>query len=143
MDWIYDDGGRAAAGYKGDTGDCVTRAVAIGTGLSYQQVYDALNAMSAVTKHGKRQKPSNSRTGVHRRVYEPFLLALGWTWTPTMRIGQGCTVHLRADELPSGTLIVAVSKHLVTVVDGVIRDNHNPARGGTRCVYGYYQKVAA
>jgi hypothetical protein len=49
-------------------------------------------------------------------------------------------VHLRADELPSGTLIVKVSKHLSAVIDGVIQDTHNPSRGGTRCVYGYYIK---
>ena len=29
---------------------------------------------------------------------------------------------------------------MVCVIDGVIHDNHNPSRGGTRCVYGYYQK---
>jgi len=28
--------------------------------------------------------------------------SLGWIWTPTIQIGSGCTVHLRADELPSG-----------------------------------------
>jgi hypothetical protein len=28
MSWAYDDGGRKAAGFKGDAGDCVTRAIA-------------------------------------------------------------------------------------------------------------------
>jgi hypothetical protein len=28
----YDDGGRSAAGFKGKTSDCVTRAIAIATG---------------------------------------------------------------------------------------------------------------
>jgi hypothetical protein len=32
MTFVYDDGGRSAAGFKGKTGDCVTRAIAIGTG---------------------------------------------------------------------------------------------------------------
>ena len=48
--------------------------------------------------------------------------SLGWKWTPTMQIGSGCTVHLRADELPSGGLVVSVSKHLTAVIDGVIHD---------------------
>jgi hypothetical protein len=26
------------------------------------------------------------------------------------------------------------------VIDGVVHDTHDPRRGGTRCVYGYYQK---
>ena len=43
-------------------------------------------------------------------------------------------------ELPTGRLIVAVSKHLTTMIDGVINDTHNPSRDGKRCVYGYYQK---
>ena len=35
-----DDGGRAAAGYKGETNDCACRAIAIATGMPYQKVYD-------------------------------------------------------------------------------------------------------
>jgi hypothetical protein len=54
--------------------------------------------------------------------------------------GQGCTVHLRDGELPGGTIIVKVSRHLVTVIDGVIHDNHNCLRGGDRCVYGYWRE---
>ena len=42
MLWQYNDGGRAAAGYKGQTGDCVTRAIAIATERPYREVYDAL-----------------------------------------------------------------------------------------------------
>jgi hypothetical protein len=57
-----------------------------------------------------------------------------------MAIGQGCKVHLRATELPAGRLIVQVSKHLVAVIDGVIRDTSDPSRGGKRCVYGYYSR---
>ena len=38
MEYIHDDGGRVAAGYKGKTGDCVTRAIAIATGKPYQEV---------------------------------------------------------------------------------------------------------
>ena len=38
-----------------------------------------------------------------------------------MHIGSGCKVHLRDGELPSGRLVVSVSKHMVAVVDGVIR----------------------
>lgn len=73
-----------------------------------------------------------------KAVYASYLESLGWTWTPTMRIGSGCRVHLRADELPGGRLIARLSKHLVAVIDGVIRDTHDCSRGGSRCVYGYY-----
>ena len=36
------DGGRAAAGYKGKAGDCVVRSIAIVSGLPYQKIYDDL-----------------------------------------------------------------------------------------------------
>ena len=36
------DGGRSAAGYKGKTGDCVVRSIAIVSGLPYQKIYDDL-----------------------------------------------------------------------------------------------------
>jgi hypothetical protein len=143
-DWVFDDGGRAAAGYRGDTNDCVTRAIAIATGLPYQQVYDLVNAHGQGERQrvrrrtGRLRGKSSARTGVYKPTTRRILAALGWTWHPTMAIGQGCTVHLRADELPAGRLVVKVSAHLVAVIDGIIHDNHDCSRDGTRCVYGYW-----
>ena len=139
--YIHDDGGRADAGYVGTTGDCVCRAISIASGIPYQRVYDLLNAAACSEQTTKRRRThSNARTGVHKVTIKRVLSALGWEWHPTMFLGQGCKVHLRADELPKGRLIVSVSKHLVAVVDGVIHDNHDPSRNGTRCVYGYWEK---
>lgn len=137
-----DDGGRSEAGFRGDTGDCVTRAIAIAGELPYKVVYDELNERAKAAKSGKRERPSNSRTGVSRKIYEPYLFDLGFVWRPTMGIGTGCRVHLAVGELPDGQVIAAVSGHLSAVVNGVVRDNHDPTRGGTRCVYGYYEKIA-
>ena len=141
MPWKYHDGGRSEAGYRGKTGDCVVRAIAIATGKSYQEVYDALNAVAVSERTGKRMRgKSNSRTGVHRVTYQQYLESLGWKWTPTMRVGRGCEVHLRADELPRGRIIVRLSRHLCAVIDGTIYDTSDPSRRGTRCVYGYFRK---
>jgi hypothetical protein len=139
--FVLNDGGRAEAGYKGMAGDCVTRAIAIATGLPYQQVYDDLKAMAAeerITK--RRQKRSSVRNGVHKETSRRYLESLGWVFTPTMSIGSGCRVHLKASELPSGRLIVKVTRHLTAVINGVIHDTHDPSREGTRCVYGYFTK---
>lgn len=137
----YHDGGRAAAGYRGETGDCVTRAVAIATGLPYQQVYDDINESAKGERTGKRKRgKSTARQGVYKATIRKYLASLGWKWTPTMQIGSGCTVHLRADELPSGRLIVSLSRHICAVIDGVIYDTHDPSRDGTRCVYGYWSQ---
>ena len=145
--FVYNDGGRLAAGFRGAAGDCVTRAITIATGGDYRAVYDELFARGrdlAETGRSRaarrlKSRGATPRNGTLRKVYEPYLIDRGWVWTPTMHIGQGCTVHLRRDELPAVTLIARVSRHLVAIVDGTAYDTPDPARGGSRCVYGYYQ----
>ncbi len=87
--WVHDDGGREAAGYKGKTGDCVTRAIAIACELPYQEVYDALRVGAKVDRalmaklelrygrHAKRH--ASPREGVFKKVYDSFLKSIGWT----------------------------------------------------------------
>ena len=145
MRYVYDDGGRAAAGFKGSAGDCVARAVAIASGKPYTEVYAALaDGMGSqrITKRTKHRGAS-ARNGVsvRRKWFEDYMRSIGFEWTPTMLIGQGCKVHLTDGELPSGRLAVSVSKHYVAVIDGVIRDTGNPSREGNRCVYGYWKKI--
>ncbi len=136
----FDDGGRTSAGYRGKTGDCVVRSIAIATGLPYQHIYDLVNRASTYERTGTRKRgKSNARTGVYKSTIKRVMLSLGWVWTPTMQIGSGCTVHLRPNELPAGRLVVSVSKHLTAVIDGVVHDTHDCSRRGTRCVYGYWQ----
>ncbi len=140
--FVYDDGGRSEAGYRGEAGDCAVRAAAIVTGLPYPIVYDAINELALDERPRGKKKRSNARDGVWPKTLGRLLEGAGFTWTPTMGIGTGCQVHLTADELPEGPLVARVSKHFVAVVDGVIHDTHDPARGGERCVYGYWTKVA-
>jgi len=137
----YNDGGRKVAGYKGDARDCVCRSIAIVTQKPYRDVYDALNILGESERIGKRKKSkSNSRTGVYRTTYEKYLKSQGYEWIPTMQIGSGCKIHLHADELPSGRLVVRVSGHITTMIDGVINDTWDCSRDGKRCVYGYFIK---
>jgi len=158
--FIFNDGGRAAAGFKGAAGDCVARSVAIASGKPYAEVYAALAAgmgaqrLSAKRRgirelraqlRGKavRRPAASARNGVNtrRKWFKDYMAALGFRWVPTMGIGTGCKVHLRADQLPSGRLVVAVSKHYTTMIDGVINDTWNPDRSGNRCVYGYWLRT--
>lgn len=144
MKFVFNDGGRASAGFTGSAGDCVTRAVAIATEQPYLDVYTSLAAGTA----NERRTGSNTsghrtaRMGIHtgRKWFKAYLRSLGWVWTPTMAIGSGCKVHLTEGELPPGRLIVSISKHYTTVVDGEIHDTHDPQRDGPRCVYGYWRK---
>lgn len=128
---IYTDGGRAEAGFKGDAGDCVTRAIAIATETPYIEVYKALHAAG-----GK-----SPRDGVNPKVSRAYLETRGWKFVPTMAIGSGTTVHLRDGEVPDGRIIVRLSKHYAAVIDGVVHDTHDPTRDGTRAVYGYFRKI--
>lgn len=94
------------------------------------------------------------------------MAGLGFRWVPTMKVGEGCKVHLDAEELPGGRIICKLSRHLTAVIDGVVHDTYNPARStswtfepdhgqplkanqgrnvngvwtevGGRCVYGYW-----
>ena len=136
---IIDDGGRAAAGFKGKAGDCVTRAIAIASGIPYIEVYNALDVLAEQERPRGARRRSSARTGVTRPTSAKYLRGLGATWTPTMGIGTGCTVHLRRDELPEeGRLVLSLSKHFAAYVDGVLHDTYDCSRRGTRCVYGYW-----
>jgi hypothetical protein len=139
FEFQYDDGGRAAAGYRGETGDCVCRSIAIVTGRLYAAVYADLSHLCKHDRKSMVRGKTTARNGVFRTVYHDYILSLGLLWTPTMGIGTGCMVHLNDCEIRSDQrLIVRVSKHLTAVVNGVIRDTADPSRGGARCVYGYY-----
>jgi len=142
------DGGRAAAGYKGKAGDCVVRSIAIVTNTPYQKIYNDLyeenenfrkNSKTRLARSLK-QKNDSPRTGTHRVVLKKYLKKIGWNWTPTMFVGQGCKVHLKKSELPNDTLIVSCSKHITVVINGVLHDTYDCSRNGTRCVYGYWTK---
>jgi hypothetical protein len=143
MKVVDDDGGRAAAGFKGTARDCVTRSIAIVAQLPYADVYAELAKQTGSQRPDRitgKKRPASARNGINtkRKWFKDYMASLGFKWTPTMAIGQGCKVHLVANELPPGRLIVAVSRHYTAVIDGVIYDNHDPSRDGSRCVYGYW-----
>lgn len=141
MEFIFNDGGRAKAGHKGLANDCVCRSIAIVTGFSYGHVYDRLNYAGTLERITKNKRGiSSAEKGVYKATIRKFMTSLGYTWMPTMGIGTGCKVHLRSEELPGGSILVSVSRHLTAVIDGVIHDTHDPSRDGSRCVYGYWQK---
>lgn len=141
MELIYSTGGREKYFKSNVVGDCVCRAIANATGMDYKQVYDLINSYAKKEHLSKRKKKkSNARNGVTKDTIWRILTDLGWKWIPTMLIGSGCQVHLNEKELPDGTLIVSISKHLTCVKNRKLYDTYDCSRGGTRCVYGYYIK---
>jgi hypothetical protein len=139
--FVFNDGGAKEAGFKGRADDCVCRSFAIVSGKSYNEVADLIKEFSKRERKSKRKRnKSTVRSGVYKATVKKVAEALDLVWTPTMSIGSGCTVHLRSDELPSGTIAVNCSLHVTAMIDGVIHDTHDPSRNGTRCVYGYWSK---
>ena len=140
MKYQYDDGGRAAAGFKGTCGDCGTRAAAIALSLPYKEVYDELNSIrkemlaKARSARTKKALSGSVRDGTATEVMDEFMKRHGWVWVAKMHIGSGCTMHLC--DVPAGRFVCRVAKHYCAVVDRTIRDIFED--DDDRCVYGYW-----
>ncbi len=125
--WVYDDGGRAQAGYQfHSAGDCVSRAIAIATQMPYEVVVDIVDKAS----HAR----GDSQSGVYDYATKGILTSLGWERKTTK-------AHLNPDEFPPGRLILEVNRHLVALIDGVIHDTYDPSEYGSRRVYAYWTKI--
>ena len=62
----------ANAGFKGDAGDCVTRAITIATARTYRDVYDELSDAPARPKSKGKQHARSARNGVPMKVVAPL-----------------------------------------------------------------------
>jgi Protein of unknown function (DUF2786) len=134
MELIWNDGGRAGCGFVGLSGDCVTRAIAIATGLNYRDVYRSLGEASQKTP----------RNGVSTTVAEEYLAQLQWE-----RVHSG---ERRFDSLqiPAGVVIVHLVKphalrrgHFCTVIDHVIHDTWNPSEEDEYLIENYWVRPAS
>ena len=128
MEFIWNDGGRSACGFVGLTGDCVTRAIAIGTGAVYRDVYASL---------GERALKS-PRKGVPVAIADEHLQKLGWA------SHSGNNRGLSVLALPKGIVIAHVchddftKNHLCTVIDHVVHDTWNPSEDDDYVVAMYW-----
>lgn len=95
MKYIYDDGGRSAAGFKGKAGDCCVRAFAIAAERSYREVYDMINELAGRERTGRRKRgKSDASSGVFKATAHKLAYALNCRvrWVSCMGIGTGATV---------------------------------------------------
>ncbi len=131
MEFIWNDGGRAACGFVGLTGDCVTRSIAIATGLVYRDVYRALSEASEKT----------ARHGISDSVAADFLRSQGWENIPTEEFAE----NYSAEELPRRAVIVLFesesrrgSGHMCCVIDHTVYDTWNPVEDPAYQIVGYW-----
>ncbi|GAB5407009.1 MAG: DUF2786 domain-containing protein [Aureliella sp.] len=138
MDFIWNDGGRATSGFVGSAGDCVPRSIAIGSGLAYRDVYDAI---------GKRTAKS-PRGGVETTAAEAYLDDLGWTAHSVDRYGFDAGL-LALGRIPKGIVIVDLVRrdrkggHYCCLVDHVVHDTWNPMDDGVYFVAKYFTPPAS
>jgi len=127
--YIYNDGGRSAAGYKGVAGDCGARAMAIALQLDYKTAY---NELAQANKDCGRSK--SARNGIYKDVYSDVLARHGWVWVPAPKLDGR---KARCSDMPAGVVIVRQAHHFVAVIDGVANDVWDCTH---RMVYGYWAK---
>lgn len=97
---IHCDGGRKAAGFDDVTDkDCVTRSIAIGTGLPYSDVDDMVGSTAELIGVPRTE------AGVNLDVATKLLVELGWQ-----------TVPVRNARLTREGLHAAISEHPVIIV---------------------------
>ncbi len=135
MDFVWNDGGRAACGFVGSTGDCVTRAIAIATGAVYRDVYEKLGAAA--------QK--SPRNGLPTAVAASYLEERQW------QISSEVKLPFDVQRLPKGIVIVHLAKqngegrhgqHLTTVIDHVVHDTWDPSDDHGYVVLSFWTSVS-
>jgi len=129
MELNWNDGGRFSSGYVGLTGDCVVRAIAIATGISYRDVYSEIGSASE----------KSPRNGVPTFVASDYLAARQW------RFADGQRARFTSDWLPLGIVIVHLASvksrrngHFCTVIDHVVQDTWNPSDDDEFIVAGFW-----
>ena len=115
----WNDGGREDAGFKGYTGDCVIRAIAIATGIDYKYVYDTVKTIAknwkGNTKKAERIRAFKVSRGTPVALAEKFLFDNGWVKV------KG---KLRVDDnkFKTGNFVLSVRSHFASMKDGIYMD---------------------
>jgi hypothetical protein len=131
MNWVKTDGGRAEAGFKGNTGDCAVRAMAVALGLDYQACYQEL-ALAHKEKTGKK----TCRQGIYKETLDKVLAKHGWTWHPAPKFdGRKARHH----DMPQGVVIARMARHYAAVIDGVVHDSWDSTH---KMIYGFWKETA-
>ncbi|MFN3191981.1 MAG: DUF2786 domain-containing protein [Aureliella sp.] len=120
MEFVWNDGGRASAGFVGTTNDCVVRSLSIATGIAYRDIYE----------HFQQTANRSPRKGMPIKHVSRFLQDLDWTEVTST--GLSLQEIDRDCSLPKGVVVAHVSRsndrcqHLTTFVDRVVHDTWNP-----------------
>ena len=114
--FIKDDGGRQDAGYKGTTGDCVVRALAIMGNRTYKECYDAC---ASANKLFNPSQAASARNGVNHNAWHYVFSYLGFKDT-----GVKASEELSITDAYNrfGDCVVEIPRHLLAVKGGYVMD---------------------
>jgi hypothetical protein len=129
MPYQFNDGGRALAGFKGHTGDCSVRALAIALDMNYKMAYKLI--ASANQNSGRAR---SARHGISKELYSDVLKELGWVWMSAPKF-EGRKA--RCSDMYPGTVIARQAGHYVAVINGVPQDIWDCSH---KMVYGFWVK---
>ena len=124
INYEYNDGGRAQAGFKGDAGDCQVRAICIATDLTYKKVYDTI--AKTFKKHDYPQSANVYKIGRKkpgkrnpRIIQDDILKGFGFK---KVKLGKGSRPTYTEAYEEFGNCIVTTTKHFTSLVDEALQD---------------------
>lgn len=130
LKYQINDGGRSLAGYSGNAGDCVVRALAIALDASYINMHSHLNQMAWSMEKNQRSK-SGAATGFYNTTLAQMMRKFKFKWVKKKS---------KSFSIPNkGTFIVAFPNHVCVVKNGTIHDTHNPFDELGNFVLGYWK----
>lgn len=128
--YILNDGGREAAGFKGSAGDCAARAMAIALQKDYKECYQEL-----AEAHKERTGKKTAREGIYKDTMTKVLKGHGWHWHPAPNIRGRKAKHY---DMPKGRVIARMARHYSAIIDGSIHDTWDCSN---KMIYGYWMEV--
>jgi hypothetical protein len=127
LEYVYDDGGRSKY-FKGETRDCVCRAISIVSGRDYKEIYNLI----------KKTMGESPRNGVrtNTKAFQSLMNGLGFTYIKCYKD----KLEFVDGALPDRA-ICYVYHHYVAVVNNVVRDTWDSRYNSfnePRKIYGYW-----
>lgn len=122
IDYQYNDGGRAAAGYRGDDGDCTIRALTIHMGATADAYKTIRAAMLAECKHQGIARGIGTGRGQGRkqkRAIDALYARYGFA---KVKLGRGARPTWTEAYAQYGDCIVSTARHVAAIMDGAVHD---------------------
>ena len=132
LDFVYDDGGRYDAGFRGrPAGDCAVRAAAIVLGRNYREMHKLLGSANRAFKADNGKADADPSGGV---AYGALLSALGelGLFEAEMPGGLQMTLTEAHNHFGDCVAITDGGRHMAALMDGAVRDIWDPRYDETR-----------